>query len=77
MTFIFFLIFSVVIFGVMLLLSFVRGIGSMFGRSPSFGGFSSNHNTSSDRSGYNTSKSNKKVFSKDEGEYIKYEEVED
>ncbi|MFC4674287.1 DUF4834 family protein [Dysgonomonas termitidis] len=82
MTFLLFLIFAIIIFGVMVLLSIVRGVSSfIFGKpSTSHSGYTSNNrytsgNTSS--SGRADTASNKKIFSKDEGEYVKYEEIKD
>ncbi|WP_296939526.1 DUF4834 family protein [uncultured Dysgonomonas sp.] len=85
MTFLLFLIFAIIIFGVMVLLSVVRGVSSfIFGKpSTSHSGYTSNNrytsnNTSSSgRSEHTSSGSNKKIFSKDEGEYVKYEEIKD
>ncbi|MBK5719486.1 DUF4834 family protein [Dysgonomonas sp. Marseille-P4677] len=82
MTFILFLLFAIVIFGVMLVLSLVRGIGSfIFGRSSSTQdrSYSSYKKTYSDSSSsHNTSSySGKKIFSKDEGVYVKYEEIKE
>ncbi len=82
MTFVLFLIFSIAIFGVMFLLSILKGVGSfIFGKSSSQTGYSAYNNKSNSHDGRNTDKSyqanNKKVFSKDEGEYVKYEEIKD
>lgn len=83
MTFILFLIFAIVIFGIMLILSVVRGISSLiFGRpSSSYSGSrqqsKDGFSGGSDRSQHNGSAKTHKVFSKDEGEYVKYEEIRD
>ncbi|MBF0648815.1 MULTISPECIES: DUF4834 family protein [Dysgonomonas] len=86
MTFLLFLIFAIIIFGVMVLLSVVRGVSSfIFGKpSTSHSGYTSNNRytsnnnaSSSGRSEHASSGSNKKIFSKDEGEYVKYEEIKD
>lgn len=85
MTFLLFLIFAIIIFGVMVLLSVVRGVSSfIFGKpSTSHSGYTSNNrytsnnNTSSSGQSDYSSASNKKIFSKDEGEYVKYEEIKD
>lgn len=69
----------------MVLLSVVRGVSSfIFGKpSTSHSGYTSNNRytsnntSSSERSEHTSSGSNKKIFSKDEGEYVKYEEIKD
>lgn len=77
MTFLLFLIFAIIIFGVMVLLSVVRGVSSfIFGKpSTSHSGYTSNNRYTSNNNA--SSGSNKKIFSKDEGEYVKYEEIKD
>lgn len=80
MTFILFLLFAIVIFGIMFVFSLIRGIGSfIFGKSSSqTRGYSTYNKTYSDTSSnYASSSPDKKVFSKNEGEYVKYEEVKD
>lgn len=81
MTLIFFIIFAIAIFGVMLVLTLLKGIASLlFGRSNT----SSNNknNRYSQKNNYYSQNShsgddNQKVFSKDEGEYVKFEEIKD
>ncbi|MDR2956165.1 MAG: DUF4834 family protein [Prevotella sp.] len=77
MTLLFFILFAVVIFGVMIILSILRGVSSvLFGKqqtSYSSGNYSS---TSDNQSYQETNKPHKKVFAKDEGEYVSYEEVD-
>ncbi|MDU1890036.1 MAG: DUF4834 family protein [Dysgonomonas sp.] len=80
MTLIFFIIFSIIVFGLLFLFSIINGITSLF-RKPSFSGNgrSSNYTSSSEHANAN-SKSNyphRKIFSKDEGEYVNYEEIKD
>ncbi|WP_029904724.1 DUF4834 family protein [Prevotella sp. 10(H)] len=78
MTFLLFLIFAIVIFGIMFLLSIVRGVSSfIFGKPSSSQGYTSNHASSAGKTAYNNQKSHRKVFSKEEGEYVKYEEIKD
>lgn len=80
MTFILFLLFAIVIFGIMFIFSIIRGVGSfIFGRSSTQSeNYSSYNETYSDTSpNRDTSNSGKKIFSKDEGEYVKYEEIKD
>lgn len=79
MTLILFIIFAIAIFGVMIILSLVKGIASfLFGRPNT----SSNNRNYSQRNDYYSQNNysgndNKKVFSKDEGEYVKFEEIKD
>lgn len=83
MTLILFLIFAIIIFGVMLVLSFVKGISSLlFGKSSYSNGNkyyeASNQSRQYEDSTYSsTSTSQKKVFSKHEGEYVPYEEIKE
>lgn len=81
MTFIFFLLCAIFIFGIMLIFSFVRGVSSfIFGKPSSSAGYQYNNDSyrESRRSQHNNSaKSNQKIFSKDEGEYVKFEEVKE
>ncbi|MDR2951443.1 MAG: DUF4834 family protein [Prevotella sp.] len=84
MTFIFFLIFAIVIFGIMLILTLVRGISSFIFGKPSSSFSGSGYQTTSGFSGgreksqhNGTAKTHHKVFSKDEGEYVKYEEIKE
>jgi len=82
MGFIFFLILAVVVFGIMMALTILRGVGSFI-----FGNPSSSSQDYNARSGYsgttkeehykNSAKPHRKVFSKDEGEYVKYEEIKE
>lgn len=81
MTFILFLIFAIIIFGVMLVLSFVKGISSLLFRKPSYTNGNkyyedANQNQQYEDSSY-SSKSQKKIFSKNEGEYVSYEEIKE
>ncbi len=83
MTFIFFLIFAIVIFGIMLILTLVRGISSFIFGKPSSSFSGSGYQTTSgfsggrDKSQHNGTAKTHKVFSKDEGEYVKYEEIKE
>lgn len=81
MTFILFLIFAIVVFGVMLVLSFVKGVSSLlFGKSSYSAGNrygSANQKQWDHRSESHTPESSDKVFSKDEGEYVSYEEIKE
>ncbi|MFV0535977.1 MAG: DUF4834 family protein [Dysgonomonas sp.] len=79
MTILLFLIFAIAIFGIMLVLSVINGITSfLFGKSNNT---SSNYRSHTQRQEYNshenTNKSYKKIFSKEEGEYVKYDEIKD
>ena len=75
-----FLLLIFVVFGVaMFLFSIIRGVGQLiFGRPNS-----STNNSGSRQTNYNnnstqhTQSVQKKIFGKDEGEYVKYEEVKD
>lgn len=83
MTFILFLIFAVIVFGAILLFSLLRGVSSLlFGKqSYSSGNRRSGSYTENQRHKNNTdfysSKEHRKVFSKDEGEYVSYEEIKE
>lgn len=74
MTLILFFIFAILIFGIMLVLSVARGISSFIGGKPSY---STNRDSSSQKQQQYTSKTQKKIFSRDEGEYISYEEIKE
>lgn len=74
MTLILFFMFAILIFGIMLVLSVVKGVSSLIFGKPSY----TNGNKSSQKQQqYNTSKAHKKIFSRDEGEYISYEEIKE
>lgn len=79
MTLILFLIFAVAIFGVMLILSFIKGLSSFIFRSS----YIKNDKYASDPYGkdeafnHSVSKPQKKVFSRNEGEYVSYEEMKE
>ncbi|MFV0420509.1 MAG: DUF4834 family protein [Dysgonomonas sp.] len=81
MTFILFLILAIVVFAVMLILSFVKGVSTLlFGKSSysahnRYG--SANQKQWYQKSESHTSESNEKIFSKDEGEYVPYEEIKE
>ena len=83
MGFLFFLILSVVVFGIVLILSLLRGVSSLFFGRPASSAYSSQrgntsgYRESSSHNDYHSSKPKKKVFSKDEGEYVHYEEIKD
>lgn len=83
MGFIFFLILAIVVFGIMMVLTILRGLGSfIFGKpsssSSTFSGYKTNNGYSKTKEEhYASSKTHKKVFSKDEGEYVKYEEIKE
>lgn len=78
MGFIFFLIFAVIIFVIMFLLSIIRGVGSfIFGRPSSSYSHQQGGRSPRDESDYDSSKSVKKIFRDNEGEYVKFEEVKD
>ena len=75
MSLLIFFILAIFIFGVTLILSLVRGISSLiFGRSSNYA--KSNSYTSREQQ-YDTSQSSKKIFSKEEGEYVSYEEIKE
>lgn len=83
MTLIFFIILAIAIFGVMLVSSLIRGVTSFIFGKPSSSTFSGYHqpngsHTNSNGSQYNNTKEHhRKVFSKDEGEYVKFEEIKE
>lgn len=75
MSFLIFFIVAIFIFGVTLILSLVRGISSLiFGRSSNYA--KSNNYTSSEQQN-DTSQSTRKIFPKEEGEYVSYEEIKE
>lgn len=75
------LLLLLVLGGGMLLLAILRSIGQLLfgrptGQSQRYG--KKTNNTNDNRNDYNqASQSQKKVFDKNEGEYVKYEEVKD
>jgi len=78
MTLILFIIFAIAIFGVMLLLTVIKGITSfLFGKSDAFSGYGDRAESQKNRPHDYAGRTYKKVFSKDEGEYVKYEEVKE
>lgn len=78
MTLILFILCAILIFGVMILMSVAKGVASIFCKpSSSSGSGFGNNRTSNNNNTYNSSNTTKKVFSKDEGEYVSYEEVKD
>ncbi len=78
MTIFLFFIFAITIFGIMLVLSVINGITSfLFGKSNTSSNYRSHAGRQEDNSRGNTNKAYKKIFSKDEGEYVKYEEIKD
>lgn len=83
MTLIFFLIFSIAILGIMFVFSLIRGVASfIFGRpssSPFSGHRTNNTYSSNNNEQYNHSSKNdqRKVFAKNEGEYVKFEEIKE
>lgn len=80
MGFFLFLILAIVIFGVMMILSLIKGVGSfIFGKpsSSSFSGYRANNSYAGTEQEHHASKNRQKVFSKDEGEYVKFEEIKD
>ncbi|NDV79582.1 DUF4834 family protein [Dysgonomonas sp. 511] len=84
MTFLFFILFSVFAFGIIMLLSIVRGVSSfIFGKQTAYNTSSGNNgsrkqNTSSSYSDSSqSSEKPAKVFSKEEGEYVSYEEIKE
>lgn len=63
------------VFGVMVILSLVRGITSfLFGKSPASNSRPNRQQQGSDNHNQSASK---KVFDKHEGEYVTYEEIEE
>lgn len=75
MSFLIFFIVAIFIFGVTLILSLVRGISSLiFGRSS---GYAKSNDYTAKGKQYDTSQSSKKIFSKEEGEYVSYEEIKE
>ncbi|MDR1707246.1 DUF4834 family protein [Dysgonomonas sp.] len=78
MTIFLFFIFAITIFGIMLVLSVINGITSfLFGKSNTSSNYRSHGRKQEYNSPENTSKAYKKIFSKDEGEYVKYEEIKE
>ncbi|NDV94417.1 DUF4834 family protein [Dysgonomonas sp. 521] len=81
MTFILFVICAIVIFGVMFVFSLIRGVSSfIFGKPSSHSAYQANSEShrENSRSQHNSSaKKHRKIFSKDEGEYVKFEEVKE
>lgn len=80
MGFFLFLILAIVIFGIMIVLTIIKGVGTLiFGKpSSSHSGYKANDNYTTQGKEYNDPSSpRQKVFSKDEGEYVKYEEIKD
>ena len=79
MTIFLFFIFAIVIFGIMLVLSVINGVTSfLFGKSnTSSSNNRSNYRTQEQNSDMDTNKAYRKIFSKEEGEYVKYEEIKD
>ncbi|MBD8389736.1 DUF4834 family protein [Dysgonomonas sp. BGC7] len=80
MSLIFFIIFAVMILGVMMLLSVIKGVASLIFRRPSssYNAASGNqYRSSTSRGDSNSAGESKKVFSKNEGEYVSYEEIKD
>ena len=62
----------------MLVLSVINGITSfLFGKSNTSSNYRSHAGRQEDNSRGNTNKAYKKIFSKEEGEYVKYEEIKD
>ena len=78
MTVFLFFIFAIAIFGIMLVLSVINGITSfLFGKpntSSNYRSYSEKRESDPHRG---ASKVYKKIFSKEEGEYVKYEEIRD
>lgn len=75
MSFLIFFIIAIFIFGVSLILTLVRGVSSLiFGRSSSY---TKTNNYTSREQKFDTSQSTKKIFSKEEGEYVSYEEIKE
>lgn len=81
MSLILFFVFSILLLGLVFIITIIKGIASfLFGRSNSSTGRGGSH--SYDR-GYtqkgdsNSDSESKKIFSKDEGEYVSFEEVKD
>lgn len=78
MTIFLFFILAIAIFGIMLVLSVINGITSfLFGKSNTSSSYRSHAGRQESNSQGNTSKAYKKIFSKEEGEYVKYEEIKD
>lgn len=75
-----FLLFILIIFLVILALgaSFLRGVLQLFTKRPTTGNYrteSQEYQNRNHQSSYNSSDEHQKVFSKDEGEYVDYEEI--
>jgi hypothetical protein len=81
MALVFFIIFTIIIFGIMLVLSLIRGVASFLSGKPASSSFSGYHQANSSRTESNRSRhdssaeSRHKVFPKEEGEYVKFEEI--
>lgn len=64
----------------MLILSILRGVGQLIFGKPDNTNTQQNKKSyynAKSRTGYREEKDSKKIFAKDEGEYIKYEEITD
>lgn len=76
MSFILFFILAVFILVLTLILSLVRGVSSLFFGRSSYSAKS--RDASGDYEQYNqASESSQKIFSKEEGEYVSYEEIKE
>ncbi len=76
-----FILFAIILLGAIVLLSVVKSVSSFFsGKQASSSGNTYNRSSSSwnreEHDSYSV-KTHKKVFSKDEGEYVPYEEIKD
>lgn len=78
MTLILFVIFAIAIFGVMIILSAVRGVASFLcGKSNTYSGYGNMNGSRKNQYNDYSNRTYKKVFSKDEGEYVKFEEIKE
>lgn len=78
MTIFLFFIFAIVIFGIMFILSVINGVTSLLSGKPNTSSNYRSHTRTQEYDPYkNTSKAYKKIFSKEEGEYVKYEEIKE
>lgn len=77
MSFFLFIIFLVLIFGIVIIFSVLGFVRSIFSTLFGFGRRKSNYQTEPNHSGYSQTKQKSKIFEKNEGEYVDYEEVKE
>lgn len=87
MSFFLFILLAIIILGVTLVISFIKGVSSFIfgkpGSSSARQGYDGRYQSSSnnyyeeDKAKHKSHKTHRKVFSKDEGEYVNYEEIKE